>query len=61
MSNKPFPSREQVLALRKQYDAGTIIELIDMQDEWCSLQPGDIGTVRYVDDADQIRMRWRRC
>ena len=32
MSNKPFPSREQVLALRKQYDAGTIIELIDMQD-----------------------------
>lgn len=30
LTNKPFPSREQVLALRKQYDAGTIIELIDM-------------------------------
>ena len=42
------------------YDAGAIIELIDMQDEWCSLQPGDIGTVRYVDDAGQIQMRWRR-
>lgn len=28
MSNKPFPSREEVLALRKQYDVGTIIELI---------------------------------
>ena len=24
MSNKPFPSREEVLALRKQYDAGQI-------------------------------------
>ena len=31
MKNKPFPSREEVAALRKQYDAGTIIELIDMQ------------------------------
>ena len=60
MSNKPFPSREEVLALRKQYDAGTIIELIDMQDEWSNLRPGDIGTVQYVDDAGQIQMRWRR-
>ena len=60
MSNKPFPSHEQVLALRKQYDAGTIIELIDMQDEWSNLRPGDIGTVQYVDDAGQIQMRWRR-
>lgn len=60
MSNKPFPSREQVLALRKQYDAGTIIELIDMQDEWSNLRPGDIGTVQYVDDAGQIQMCWRR-
>ena len=39
MSNKPFPSRKEVLALRKQYDAGTIIELIDMQDEWSNLRP----------------------
>ena len=60
MSNKPFPSREEVLALRKQYDAGTIIELIDMRDEWSNLRPGDIGTVQYVDDAGQIQMRWRR-
>ena len=60
MSNKPFPSREEVLELRKQYDAGTIIELIDMQDEWNNLRPGDIGTVQYVDDAGQIQMRWRK-
>ena len=51
MVNKPFPSRKEVLALRKQYDAGTIIELIDMQDEWSNLRPGDIGTVQFVDDA----------
>ena len=60
MVNKPFPSRKKVLALRKQYDAGTIIELIDMRDEWSNLRPGDIGTVQYVDDAGQIQMRWRR-
>ena len=60
MSNKPIPSREEVLALRKQYDAGTIIELIDIQDEWINLRPGDIGTVQYLDDAGQIQMRWRR-
>ena len=30
MVNKPFPSRKEVLALRKQYDAGTIIELISI-------------------------------
>ena len=59
MSNKPFPSREEILALRKQYDAGTIIELIDMQDEWSNLRPGDIGTVQYVDNANQIQMCWR--
>ena len=60
MSNKPFPSREEILAIRKQYDAETIIELIDMQDEWSNLRPGDIGTVQYVDDAGQIQMRWRQ-
>lgn len=45
-----------MLALRKQYDAGTIIELIDMQNEWSNLRPGDIGTVQNVDDAGQIQM-----
>ena len=60
MSNKPFFSCEEVLAFRKQYDAGTITELIDMQDEWSNLRPGDIGTVQYVDDAGQMQMRRRR-
>lgn len=60
MSNKPFPTREEVLKLREQYPAGTIIELTDMKDEWSNLRPGDIGTVQYVDDAGQIQMLWRR-
>ncbi len=42
---------------QRTYDAGTIIELLDIQDEWTYLQPGDIGTVRYVDDAGQIQTR----
>ena len=59
-SNKPFPTREEVLALRKQYDSGTIIELVSIDDEYTNLRAGDIGTVQYVDDAGQIQMRWRR-
>ena len=59
-SKKPFPNREQVESIRRHYTPGTIIELIDMQDEWSNLRPGDIGTVQYVDDAGQIQMRWRR-
>ena len=59
-SNKPFPSREEVLRLRKEYEPGTIIELLDIQDEYTNLRIGDIGTVQYVDDAGQIHMLWRR-
>ena len=61
LHNKPFPCRGQVPALRRQYDADTIIELTARGMNGAICRPGDIGTVRYADDAGRIRMRRRRC
>ena len=53
-----FPSREQVKRIRAAYPAGTRIVLIDMDDAYTRLRPGDQGTVLGVDDAGQIMMLW---
>ena len=54
-----FPSREVVEDLRKQYPEGTRIALAHMGDDLYSrLVPRDKGTVRCVDDAGTIHIRW---
>lgn len=53
----PFPNRTKVARLREQYPAGTRLELIDMNDVY-SPSPGTRGTVKGVDDAGQIMVRW---
>lgn len=53
-----FPSREQIERLRKEYSAGTVVELVEMQD--CQAPPaGTLGTVWGVDDAGSILVRWQ--
>lgn len=52
-----FPSRETVLELRKTYPAGMRVELVQM-DDFQAPPPGTQGTVRGVDDAGNILMRW---
>lgn len=53
-----FPSREQIERLRKEYSAGTVVELVEMQD--CQAPPaGTFGTVWGVDDAGSILVRWQ--
>lgn len=37
---------------------GTRIELIQMDDPYATLQPGDRGVVDFIDDADVIHMKW---
>lgn len=52
-----FPSRETVERVRKQYPAGTRVELVRMDD--CQAPPvGTLGTVLYVDDTASLIMRW---
>lgn len=55
-----FSSREIVERLRKEYPAGTRIALVNMDDQYSKLKPGDRGTVKFVDDAGTIFPSWDR-
>lgn len=52
-----FPSREEVLATRKKYPAGTRVELLGMDDPQAP-PIGTRGTVTGVDDAASIMVDW---
>lgn len=51
------PSREQVEALRKEYPAGTRIELLEMDDPQAP-PIGTRGTVLGVDDIGSLLVAW---
>ena len=53
-----FPSREQIAALRRMYPAGTVVEVLSMEDVQAPF-PGTIGEVQGVDDAGQILVHWQ--
>ena len=53
-----LPSREQIERLRKQYPAGTVVELLEMQDSQAP-PTGILGMVWGVDDAGSILCRWQ--
>ena len=53
-----MPTRAQVERLRREYPAGTRLELVEMDDPFTSLRRGDKGTVQGVDDLGQIMMKW---
>ena len=44
--------------LRREYPAGTRVELISMEDPYCKLTPGEKGTVTAVDDIGTIHVNW---
>lgn len=52
-----FPNREIVENLRKHYPAGCRVELVQMDDPQAP-PVGTKGTVRGVDDAGNIMVRW---
>lgn len=52
-----FPSKEIVESIRKEYPAGTRVELVWMDD--AQAPPiGTKGTVKGVDDTGSLLMRW---
>jgi len=53
-----FPSREQIERLRKKYPAGTVVELVEMQDSQAP-PARTLGTVWGADDAGSILVRWQ--
>lgn len=58
MASNGFPSRETVEKIRKMYPIGSRVELIQMDDPYSHLKPGDRGTVRSVDDTGTIFISW---
>ncbi len=58
MANSRFPSREAVERVRKMYPEGTRVELVQMDDPYSRLKPGDKGTVRLVDDTATVFVDW---
>jgi hypothetical protein len=54
---KTFEGFSKKELLEKMYK-GKRIELISIQDEYTDLKPGDQGTCDFVDDAENIHMKW---
>lgn len=52
-----FPSREIVERVRREYPAGTRVELVQMDDVQAP-PVGTLGTVIGVDDTASLLMRW---
>ena len=52
-----FPSREIVERIRREYPAGTRVELVRMDDAQAP-PVGTNGTVKGVDDTGSLLMRW---
>lgn len=53
-----FPSTETVNRLRKQYQHGCRVELVQMNDPYSKLKPGDQGAVDFIDDTGTIFCNW---
>ncbi len=51
-------NRNEILALKKCYPAGTRIMLDSMNDPFAPIASGTVGTVVDVDDAGTIHMKW---
>ena len=52
-----FPDRETVERVRREYPAGTIVELVKMDDPQAP-PVGTLGEVLGVDDTASLIMRW---
>lgn len=58
MANNHFPDQRTVERVRKMYPEGTRVELVEMDDPYSRLKPGDKGTVRSVDDTATVFVDW---
>ena len=58
MRNNNIPDHATIENLRSRYPKGTRVELIYMDDPYSKLNPGDQGTVIFVDDIGTIHVAW---
>lgn len=53
-----FSPRKFVEQLRSSYPKGRRVELVEMDDPYTTLKPGDRGSVNCVDDTGTIFVHW---
>ena len=53
-----LPPRSAIERVKKEYPAGTRVELVQMDDPYSRIPPGTRGTVRVVDDIGTIFVSW---
>jgi len=53
-----FPTKETIIRLREKYPKGCRVELVQMNDPYSKLKPGDQGTVDFIDDTGTIFCNW---
>ena len=53
-----FPKPYIVDQLKKDYPPGTRVMLLDMDDPYSKLRPGDRATVVHVDDIGTVHCKW---
>lgn len=51
-------TQDQVKLIKKHYQEGQRIVLINMDDPFTTLTAGDEGTITHVDDIGQIHVSW---
>lgn len=50
--------RERLEKLKVEFPSGTRLALIKMDDPYSTLNPGDKGTVAFIDDLGTIHVNW---
>ena len=53
-----FPDRDTVAGLRREYPAGTLVELVFMSDVQAP-PVGTVGKVLFVDDIGTVHIAWQ--
>lgn len=53
-----FPNEKELAMLREKYPAGTMVQLISMDDEQAP-PVGTIGEVMFVDDIGNVHVKWQ--
>ena len=53
-----IPSKEELESIRSRYPKGARVEVVQINDPYANLAPGEKGTINFVDDLGTIFVNW---